>query len=521
MASNYNQDGQIPIPPRRTRSSTSDKIPYVVDVVAERCIVPAMERMSRRELNMVESISPLDRLRNNVDMSENVARMASHLKQLEKKRDELQRQCTAIETMNRQSEVNRLIDKNKELKQDVFVLKNLTYRLNRELEKCQDKLLSKDQFPESGGYMRVQDPKNISWRREDINAVSPLLEAYQTSLEEKDVTIESYKNELARFSSRSREIAAENENLYQQLEEANEKVEVTYGEWKSVESEVAMLKEHNELLVRQAKLHQAKLQDLLRSYQSRVTELNGERDHLSEKYENARIELLHLQGRVSSLAGDLNRMKTEDDNKIPIAVHTSAVNECRRLFEELKCRYDDERDTLMRRLISFEEERPTLDIRIVTLTTELNQQRSINKALDLQCSQLKAKCDALEKHLFDCESEKNTNKKQLADAMVFLRETINEQEALLRRAAGDGRNDASAAMLSASISARVKALTEHLKCVEQGAHQEVNRLSGRLYEQSAELERMKKTYENEINALNNALLQKQSVIDSMDANLER
>jgi len=58
--------------------------------------------------------------------------------------------------------------------------------------------------------------------------------------------------------------------------------------------------------------------------------LNGERDHLAEKYENARTELLHLQGRVSSLAGDLNRMKTEDDNKIPIAVHTSAVNECRR-----------------------------------------------------------------------------------------------------------------------------------------------------------------------------------------------
>lgn len=57
-----------------------------------------------------------------------------------------------------------------------------------------------------------------------------------------------------------------------------------------------------------------------------------------------------------------------------------------RLFEELKCRYDDERDTLMRRLITFEEERPTLDIKIVSLTTELNHQRSINKALELQCS---------------------------------------------------------------------------------------------------------------------------------------
>lgn len=49
----------------------------------------------------------------------------------------------------------------------------------------------------------------------------------------------------------------------------------------------------------------------------------------------------------------------------------------------------------------------------------------------------------------------------------------------------------------------------------------MNRLSGRLYEQSAELERMKNTYENEISALNNALLQKQSVIDTMDANMER
>lgn len=38
----------------------------MVDVVAERCVVPAMERMSRREPSMGESISPLDRLRNSM-----------------------------------------------------------------------------------------------------------------------------------------------------------------------------------------------------------------------------------------------------------------------------------------------------------------------------------------------------------------------------------------------------------------------------------------------------------------------
>lgn len=45
------------------------KVPYVVDVVAERCVVPAMERMSRREPNRAEMMSPLDRLRNSMKIN--------------------------------------------------------------------------------------------------------------------------------------------------------------------------------------------------------------------------------------------------------------------------------------------------------------------------------------------------------------------------------------------------------------------------------------------------------------------
>lgn len=181
MASNYGQDGQIPIPPRRTRSSASEKVtsdcPSPVGVLnslgggfffcflyysrypmlwmwrskgawcpppwrgcraespagRKRCLPSTACETVRTDrettvcvCNAVHWLSLFEIT--DVDMSENVARMASHLKQLEKKRDELQRQCTAIETINRQSEVNRIIDKNKELKQDVYVLKNLTYR---------------------------------------------------------------------------------------------------------------------------------------------------------------------------------------------------------------------------------------------------------------------------------------------------------------------------------------------------------------------------------------------------------
>lgn len=38
-----------------------------MDVVAERCVVPAMERMSRRDPGRAEMMSPLDRLRNSTD----------------------------------------------------------------------------------------------------------------------------------------------------------------------------------------------------------------------------------------------------------------------------------------------------------------------------------------------------------------------------------------------------------------------------------------------------------------------
>lgn len=66
-------------------------------------------------------------------------------------------------------------------------------------------------------------PKYV-WTRTEMNAVAPLLEAYQENLDEKDELINNYKKNLEHFTIRYKEILAENESLHEQLVEANKKV---------------------------------------------------------------------------------------------------------------------------------------------------------------------------------------------------------------------------------------------------------------------------------------------------------
>lgn len=71
----------------------------------------------------------------------------------------------------------------------------------------------------------VLEPIRASlWGRSEMNVVAPLLQAYQETLEDRDQLISNYRKEMEHFTARCRTIVAENENLHQQLLEANKKV---------------------------------------------------------------------------------------------------------------------------------------------------------------------------------------------------------------------------------------------------------------------------------------------------------
>lgn len=61
-----------------------------------------------------------------------------------------------------------------------------------------------------------------------------------------------------------------------------------------------------------------------------VTELTLDLEQAEEKSQQSRTEGFVLKGRLGVLTDELERLKLETDNKIPVAVHTASVNECKR-----------------------------------------------------------------------------------------------------------------------------------------------------------------------------------------------
>jgi centrosomal protein CEP89 len=122
---------------------------------------------------------------------------------------------------------------NQELNEDVTLLKNLVYRLNVELDRYQQKM------HKQGGTGELPPLKimpsevkekeaSMAWRNVNKNVLGPLLEAYQETINEKDDLIHIYEQDLNKFGAKCKQIVAENEKLYQDLEEANKQVSITF-----------------------------------------------------------------------------------------------------------------------------------------------------------------------------------------------------------------------------------------------------------------------------------------------------
>lgn len=61
-----------------------------------------------------------------------------------------------------------------------------------------------------------------------------------------------------------------------------------------------------------------------------VTELTLDLEQAEERCQQARTEVFVLKGRFGVISDELERLKQETDNRIPVAVHTASVNECKR-----------------------------------------------------------------------------------------------------------------------------------------------------------------------------------------------
>lgn len=124
------------------------------------------------------------------------------------------------------SENDYQIQQNKQLTQDISMMKTLVYRLNIQLERHQDELrknnidVLNNKDIGSAGTERLVD-----WGVVNTHTLAPLLHAYSEMVNEKDDLVQQYEQEFILFTGRLKEILFENEKIHEELDDLRRNTE--------------------------------------------------------------------------------------------------------------------------------------------------------------------------------------------------------------------------------------------------------------------------------------------------------
>ncbi|CAG5108781.1 Similar to CEP89: Centrosomal protein of 89 kDa (Homo sapiens) [Cotesia congregata] len=431
------------------------------------------------------------------------------------------------ERINNQLGNKKVVAENTQLHEDVSLLKILIYRLNVELQRYQDKLRLLNVKPDEE-KTEITDPatesKRVSeaWGHVNNHALAPLLEAYQEHLEEKDDLIRHFRNEMDDFGGKFKEIVAENEELRKGLDHYKLQTEKLIEELKTVSGDITLVKEENDIFRRQVSLHKQKLLEIHSIYEKKVESMSQDNNKLHSDYVSCKTELSNLQGKYEILSEGYEKLKKNSEKTMPVSVHSDAIDECKRLFEELKTQYDTEKRKLLNQLKKFEELNPENEKLIATLTAERGHLRYLTKNLEKSLKRTQSKLESLQNALCSIQVSRDSFKRQLSKTTAYCEELVTAQEKLqaekdelLALLCTKEKESENIQYLGNNITQRMGALKDQLKIVQKGAKEQLDTVEKNMKIQEQGVGQMKSDYHKELQRLKSLIKQKEDVIGKL------
>ncbi|XP_072387038.1 centrosomal protein of 89 kDa-like isoform X1 [Diabrotica undecimpunctata] len=423
--------------------------------------------------------------------------------------------------------------KRKEFTEDLAMLKTVVYRLNLQLERYQE-LLRTNNIPKPGveSYHKRdvlesssskeilsevhRDHKHIPviWGNVNRHTLGPLLDAYEDSVKEKDEIIEEYEIEMSKFTGKVKEIIEENESLYKKLNEDETCSSKLAIELENSKRELKNTREQNDALIKKCSLKQDKLEEVLKIYEAKVEQMSRDFDVLHGEYVKSRTENAALKEKNKSCIESQAELKNQMHNFIPISVHNSSVNECKKWYEELKIQYEQEKEKLLK---SIETHNKTIeDLNKEIASNAVTKQKLENSVshLEKHVKKLEAKQLELEHNLNGVHLSRTALKKQLHKAMEFAKEMVAEQEQLLKALNLRQQENKVVRKLGSDMATKMDMLRNQLKDVQKNAWQEFATVEQTIQDQAQTIEVMKDQYEKEIEDLRKVVAKYEEVKDN-------
>ncbi|XP_076672203.1 uncharacterized protein LOC143371143 isoform X2 [Andrena cerasifolii] len=457
---------------------------------------------------------------------------------MERREAEYQRVCSHYETLVQMvQEMDEtkveLIKRNQKLEmekeqsnEDITLLKNIVYQLNAELERCQDKLRDRKSgsgstnFVENSGKEKVYSQR--VWGSVSFHALAPLLNAYQENLSEKRELVIMYEQEMADFGSRCKAILTENELMHKEVEELRFECNRCAKEIKSVVENTTSLKKQNDSLQKESAVLRRDASEIRSTYELKMEAILSRNEVLKREHMTATSELSNLKGKYEVLSKEFEKMKSKGEQTVPTIVHTTAIDECRTLLDELKYRYESEKRNLSNQIKRMEENQPENEKELIMVTAERNHLNTLIGSLERNLKRTQRKVERTQTVLYSTRVSRDSLKEQLKKATAYCEDLFSEYEkiiaerqkllALLRETE---KENATIDRLGKTITSRVDGLKNQLESVRRGAKQQVESVEKRIKLQELRVRRMKREYRRKIRHFKDVIKQREDRIDKL------
>lgn len=284
-------------------------------------------------------------------------RLLNDAKCLEQRIAALQRQLADCDKCHRlDHELTKRIEENKLLAADVEMMKTLVYRLNVQIERYQDCLRLKTSTDDKS-QQNTNYKSSISQWQQDIlhtHTLSPLLQAYDEMLRDKEDLIQQYTQEFEHFTGELKTVLEENNRLQQEIENLRR----DGGNWREekarLQAQLDICRQKADSQTRKTDLAKEKLVEVMHCYEQKIQTLVLDMDHLQSAYTRCKAELASLKS-VAAL---------------PQETIATSLQECKELLEQLRQQHSKEKISLERTIGELRESNSNVDNKIEKLKND-------------------------------------------------------------------------------------------------------------------------------------------------------
>ncbi|KAM4597370.1 centrosomal protein of 89 kDa [Fundulus diaphanus] len=358
--------------------------------------------------------------------------LEQRLQRLEREISHSQASSNPRSSAGSQAELQSLRQHAQELVDENDALKLTVHRLNVELSRYQARFrpLSKPESSKIQGIPNTGSPP--PWLL-DMKYLCPLLLAYEDNMNEKEALLQSTQEEVTKLRAQVDEVTKENGRLHDEITKMGV---VSQNDCQQIEQQAFLVLQENQALIDQLEAQHEKAKANHSKHQSEVSKLSkqlmmleGEKERLQEDLEESSRQLQKHMKEVQLLQARLKDAVTWDE-------HCSIAGKLRRQLEEQESRHKSEKEQLLLKTSSLQEEKRSLALDKASLTadvktvrTELEHFKQANRKAERRMSTLKRQ---KEEHLL-----KEEKTRRYLEAVICVAEHISrERDHLLYMASG-------------------------------------------------------------------------------------